>query len=206
MSEGSRAPRASRIAAPTQREGLGAPSTGSEPGPSADQRPEQGPGLGSGEVAREVAAIFDVLGRGFAAAVHDTPTAEPSPTSPSEPSTGADLDHTAALLRSLSMGLLRYPAATQAVFQALVAEGRAYAETPTGAQLRASLLDAPSFRQLRRVYESLTWHMLEEGGGALPSAYFDALTQVVRLDHLEPYLAGLAGIAGQTAREEDGKR
>lgn len=205
MSEGSRAPRASRIAAPTKREGQGAPSTGSKPGPSAGPSLGQGrgQGLGSGEVAREVAAIFDVLGRGFAAAVHDTPKAEPSPTSPSEPSTGADLDQTAALLRSLSMGLLRYPAATQAVFQALVAEGRAYAETPTGAQLRASLLDAPSFRQLRRVYESLTWHMLEEGGGALPSAYFDALTQVVRLDHLEPYLAGLAG---QTAREEDGGR
>ena len=205
---GSRAPRASSIAARPKPRAKGRPGAEAE----ADSKPEDPDASDStalvGEIGRELAALFSVIGRGAQAldkdAARDRARAgrdagrgkrAKASAAASSSSAGASLDASASLLRELQLGLLRYPVATQAAFRALVAEGRRFAASPDGTELEARLLASPEFRRLRRIYESLTWHMLEERGeSTLPSNYLDALAQVIGLDHLEPFLAALHSV------------
>lgn len=107
-------------------------------------------------------------------------------------------DEVAALVRQLQMSLLRHPAAAQAAFAALVAEGRRYAETEEGARWREALARSELVRRLRPVYESITLHMFEaDPQTTLPSAYLDALVQVARADHLERALTRLQGLGAE---------
>jgi hypothetical protein len=81
-----------------------------------------------------------------------------------------------ALLRAVQRALLKHPVAGQAVFTALVAEGRRFAGTADGGTWRERLVRSTLLQQARLVFDLATLGMLEErGDGELPSSYLDAL-------------------------------
>ncbi len=88
-----------------------------------------------------------------------------------------DLDEASLrILQSLQSILLRHPIAFQAAFSALVAEGRAFAETPEGRVLKARLENSSLVQQLRYVFDLTTFSLLEcDSPTLLPSAYIDTL-------------------------------
>lgn len=101
---------------------------------------------------------------------------------------GDDID----LLREAQAVLVKYPIAAQAAFAALVREGRRFAATHEGRSWKSRLTGSPLVAQARTLFESLSGGQLDERGGALPSAYADALIRA--LDHdLEHVLDALGG-------------
>ena len=81
-----------------------------------------------------------------------------------------------ALLRRLQVMLLKHPVAAQAIFTALVAEGRRFAATPDGAAWQARLAQSSLLQRARLVFDLTTLGLLEERPeGDLPSSYLDAL-------------------------------
>jgi hypothetical protein len=88
--------------------------------------------------------------------------------------------------------LLEHPVAAKAAFGALVAQGRAYATTPEGAELRARLARSPKLRRGSLVWRSLTMGMLDpEDPGQLPATYLDNLLRAIDRSDLEQLLAKL---------------
>ena len=84
-----------------------------------------------------------------------------------------------AMLRSLEglqRLLLQHPAAVQALYAGLVAQGRAWAQTPEGQRQYTALAASEHVRRARKIWETTTLNALEaQPVGALPSAYLDAL-------------------------------
>ncbi len=111
-----------------------------------------------------------------------------------------------ALSDSLRAGqrlLLQHPAAAQALFRALVREGRTHAQTPEGAALRAQVARSELLRRGRVIWEGVTLNILEEeGDGALPSSLVEAFMAAAAHPDAEALLAGLfdpqEGPFGQT--------
>jgi hypothetical protein len=98
----------------------------------------------------------------------------------------------AGLLRKAEIFLLRHPVAVQAIFSALVAEGRRFAATPEGAAWRDELAASPLLREARRVWEASAFSMLEEDPDVtLPSTYAEVLHQALRAPDVEPLLRRL---------------
>jgi hypothetical protein len=80
------------------------------------------------------------------------------------------------LLRKAQLLLLRHPAAAQAAFSSLVAEGRRFAATPEGARWRDALAGSALVRRARLAWEKTTLGMLEESpAGLLPSTLIELL-------------------------------
>jgi hypothetical protein len=80
------------------------------------------------------------------------------------------------ILQALQSILLRHPIAFQAAFSALVAEGRAFGETPEGRALKARLENSSLVQQMRYVFDLTTFSLLErDPPSLLPSAYIDTL-------------------------------
>jgi hypothetical protein len=99
-----------------------------------------------------------------------------------------------ATLARLRRAMLRYPMAVQAGFSALAAEGRAFADTPDGADWRRRLGYAKAMGHGRMVWETLSLgSFTEKPDGPLPSAMIDALATTLRRRHIEPLLARLFG-------------
>lgn len=91
-----------------------------------------------------------------------------------------------AVLRRLQQVILAHPVAAQAAFGALVAEGRRFARTGTGAEWQRRLTRSPLLRRARAPWDAATLWMLEEGTpNVLPSAYVDALCSVAQSKDLE---------------------
>jgi hypothetical protein len=79
-------------------------------------------------------------------------------------------------LEGLQRLLLQHPAAMQALYSGLVAQGRAWAQTPEGQRQYAALAASERVRQARVIWETTTLNVLEaQPVGALPSAYLEAL-------------------------------
>lgn len=103
-----------------------------------------------------------------------------------------DEDGLFAALRQAQQLILRYPVASQALFAALVAEGRAFAETPDGAALRDRLAGSDLVRRGRVVWEVGTLNVLEEQPQTvLPSKVMEALARAASVPDLEPMLTRL---------------
>lgn len=101
-------------------------------------------------------------------------------------------DEVGRLLRGLQRALLKYPLASQALFKALVAEGRLYAATAEGQAWRRRLAASPLIRRGRVVWDETTLRMLEEDPATvIPSAVVDAFVHAALMDGLEPFLARL---------------
>ncbi len=110
------------------------------------------------------------------------------PAEQSEPALSSD--EIADLLRRARMVIFRHPLASQAAFSALVAEGRAYAETEAGATLKRELSASPSARRLRTVWDIATMNALREKPDALmPTAVIEACSRLLVERHLEERLS-----------------
>jgi hypothetical protein len=85
-------------------------------------------------------------------------------------------DDSAALLRSLQAIVLKYPAAAQAAFRALVAEGEAYAQTPEGQRWQQRLRGSTLLHRARLILDLPGIAMLEaDSPRVLPSTYLDTI-------------------------------
>lgn len=105
---------------------------------------------------------------------------------------GRDDDAGVTLLREAQAVLVKYPIAAQAAFAALVREGRRFAATEDGRAWKSRLAGSPLVARARTLFEGLAGGLLDEHGGALPSAYVDALIRALDRD-LERVLDDLGG-------------
>lgn len=98
-------------------------------------------------------------------------------------------------LRLVQRAIVKHPVAAQAIYAALVREGRAYAETEAGAELRARLQRSETAARVRTAWEILTFGMLEHDAppGALPSVLVHALVDAVFRVRFEARLQGAVG-------------
>ena len=69
------------------------------------------------------------------------------------------------------------PAAARGLHDLLVAEGRRYAETAAGAQLRDALVRSEAVDHLRRIWETVSLNVLD--GPAPPSGVPDAWAELL---------------------------
>lgn len=99
------------------------------------------------------------------------------------------------VLRAAQGLLVRHPIAAQALFQAFVAEGRRFAQTPEGAAWQARLAGSELIRRGRVVWEVGTLNVLEESSETvMPSKILDAIAKAAATRELEPLLARLFGM------------
>jgi len=86
--------------------------------------------------------------------------------------------------------LVAYPAASQAAFAALVAEGRRFAATERGQQWQEALAASPLMTRLRRIFEEVSLNMFEEDSATvLPSTYVELLAQALDSTELPRLIA-----------------
>ena len=81
------------------------------------------------------------------------------------------------LLLGLRRAVLGNPAAARAVHDLLVAEGRRYAQTEAGAELRDALVASEAADHLRRVWQTVSLDVLD--GPAPPSMIPDAWAELL---------------------------
>lgn len=105
-----------------------------------------------------------------------------------------EVEELADLLRSARAAMLKDPVGARALVAFLAAEGRRYAETPTGAMWRDALLASPYLDHLRDLWESVSLdifdHVDEED--LVPTAWVDMLSDVLNSrPDIEALLAAL---------------
>jgi hypothetical protein len=85
------------------------------------------------------------------------------------------------LLMNARRAVLSHPAAAKSLHDLLVAEGRRYAATPEGADLRERLAGSEAVGHLRRIWEALSLNVLEGPAPAsgVPDAWAELLADVV---------------------------
>ncbi|MGO9156957.1 hypothetical protein [Mycobacterium sp.] len=85
------------------------------------------------------------------------------------------------LLVGVRRAVLGNPAAARGLHDLLVAEGRRYADTPDGAQLRDALVTSEAVENLRRVWETLSLNVLDgpAAANAAPDAWAELLADAV---------------------------
>jgi hypothetical protein len=87
-------------------------------------------------------------------------------------------DDPADALRALQEAILLHPAAAQALFFALVQEGRRYAETDEGSALRERLRRSELIANARSMFDAVTVRALEDNPDTvIPSAILEALVK-----------------------------
>lgn len=101
-------------------------------------------------------------------------------------------DETIARLRDAQRLLVKYPIAGQAVFAALVREGRQFAKTREGQSWRRRLAPSPTFAQARTLFEGVARGLVTEGAAPLPSTWIDAVVHALERD-LERVLEDVQG-------------
>ena len=80
------------------------------------------------------------------------------------------------LLRQLQVLVLKHPVAAKAAFNALIAEGRAFAQTPEGKAWEDRLSRSELLHRAKLILDFPGLSMLEQDGSTtLPSAYLDTL-------------------------------
>ena len=83
-----------------------------------------------------------------------------------------------------------HPVAFQRAFAALVREGRAFARTAEGAELRSALERSPVFARSRMIWDVLSMSaFVDSTEDVLPSVFVDALARAADSADLEPILA-----------------
>jgi hypothetical protein len=81
------------------------------------------------------------------------------------------------LLLGVRRAVLGNPAAARGLHDLLVAEGRRYADTTAGAELRDALAASSAVDNLRRIWETLSLNVLD--GPAAPNAAPDAWAELL---------------------------
>ncbi|MEM7468268.1 MAG: hypothetical protein AAF387_15465, partial [Pseudomonadota bacterium] len=96
-------------------------------------------------------------------------------------------------LREAQLLLLKYPIAGQALYAALIREGRQYAMTEQGGALKSRLENSPALAKARTLFEGVTGGMLAEQNSELPSTYIDGFLGALDRD-LEAVLSELGDV------------
>jgi hypothetical protein len=112
-------------------------------------------------------------------------------------------DELAHVLREAQRLLLLHPIAAQAAFGALMAEGRAFAQTPEGALWKARLEGSETVERVATLWENVTLNLLEESAGIVPSRLLDVVVMAAGIAPLDRFLSRLfpvedAGSEGAT--------
>jgi hypothetical protein len=103
-----------------------------------------------------------------------------------------ELDRLIDVVRRAHRILLEHPVAAKAAYAALAEQGRAFAATCEGAELRARLVRSRRLRRASLVWRSLTMGMLDDQDpGELPATYLDNLLRVIDRADLEQLLGKL---------------
>jgi hypothetical protein len=106
------------------------------------------------------------------------------------------------LLEQGARVLLQHPAAAQAAFSALVAEGRRFARTDEGRRWRDALAGSDLVRRGRALWEGSVLSVLEEDGQTvLPTTLLDAVVQAAGRADLTKLLQSLQISAKEQADE-----
>lgn len=147
------------------------------------------------EERQRIRELLIALAGGPAPQGHAEPSPEPEPTPPaareSQPAS-PELDELLGLLEQARVFVLRHPIASQAMFGALVAEGRRYASSEAGAAWARTLAASPAMLRAREVWEATSLNLLTADPDArLPSTWVEALLRAVELPELERLLARL---------------
>jgi hypothetical protein len=105
------------------------------------------------------------------------------------------------VLRRIHGMMLEHPVAGRAIFEALCAEGRAFARSHEGRELRVQLASSRALRRAGLVWRTVTSGLLEaapsdDPGRLLPSAYLDNLLKALDRPDLERVLGSLITAAG----------
>ncbi len=96
-------------------------------------------------------------------------------------------------LQAVQLLLLKYPIAGQALYAALIREGRAYAETDKGSKLKKQLENSPTVAKARTLFEGVTGGMLAETNSDLPSTFVEGFVEALDRD-LEVVLSELGNV------------
>jgi hypothetical protein len=98
-------------------------------------------------------------------------------------------------LRELQRAVIRHPLAAQAIFAALIAEGRAYATTDEGKAWRERLARSETTRRMLTTWEMASMGMLTEASGDFrPTALFEALARAAAAPWFEGKVAHALGL------------
>ena len=99
---------------------------------------------------------------------------------PAEDATEAERS-TFDLLMGVRRAVVGNPAAARGLHDLLVAEGRRYAETPDGAELRDALAGSEAVENLRRIWETVSLNVLDGPAphNGTPSAWAELLADAV---------------------------
>ncbi|MDT5021951.1 MAG: hypothetical protein QOI33_2475 [Mycobacterium sp.] len=101
------------------------------------------------------------------------------------PAPAADADGTEQTVFELLLGVRRAvlgnPAAARGVHDLLVAEGRRFADTAEGAELRDALAASEGVENLRRIWETLSLNVLDgpAASNAAPDAWAELLADAI---------------------------
>jgi hypothetical protein len=118
-------------------------------------------------------------------------------------STDAAID---AALAMLQRAIVKHPLAAQAIYNALVREGRAFGETDEGRALRERLVRSETTARLQTAWQILTFGMLEADAtpGSLPSVLVEAFVQAVFRTRFEARLHHAAQAAAARSKPGTG--
>jgi hypothetical protein len=101
------------------------------------------------------------------------------------PAPSTDADGTERTVFELLLGVRRAvlgnPAAARGLHDLLVAEGRRYADTAAGAELRDALVASEAVENLRRIWETLSLNVLDgpAASNAAPDAWAELLADAI---------------------------
>jgi hypothetical protein len=111
-------------------------------------------------------------------------------------------DEATGLLLEVRRAMWRHPGAAQALFRALVAEGRRFAETEEGAAVAARLAASETIDSVRVVWDLVTSRALEDDPRAiLPSVVLEAFVKSATDRTLEDLIAMLS--SGSSEKDAD---
>lgn len=106
---------------------------------------------------------------------------------------GDDEEAVANVVAAGQRFVLKHPSAAQALYRALVAEGRRFAGSEDGHAWRARLEASPAIRRLRPLWEAATFNVLDATGeSALPSKLVELVAQAVSHADIEATTAFLS--------------
>ena len=111
-------------------------------------------------------------------------------------------DAATGLLLEARRAMWRHPGAAQSIFQALVAEGRRFAETEEGAAIAERLAGSETIDSVRVVWDLVTSRALEDDPRAiLPSVVVEAFVKSATDRTLEDIIAVLS--SGSPGKDAD---
>lgn len=94
------------------------------------------------------------------------------------------------LIAQIQRAILGHPVAAQALFRALVAEGRRFAASADGHELAERIVDSPLVRRGRLLWDVATLRALDDDAEVdLPSALAEVFVNLTARDALEPLLS-----------------